>query len=161
MTKTAQDIIKEEWDLLKQTGLLSQISCSAGPKKCKKTYNMFEWNALMCGPKNSPYSGYMFQFEIKFFPDYPNSAPKIFCKTPVYHMNINTDGAVCVNSIKDRWKKTLNISEVLFSIFSIFSRPNPRSPHRGDIARLYEENREEYNKKVKEYCAEHAIPISE
>ena len=35
MTKTAEEIIREEWDLLKKSGLLSQIGCTAGPKKTK------------------------------------------------------------------------------------------------------------------------------
>ena len=54
MIKTAEEIIREEWDLLKKSGLLSQIGCSAGPKKTKGIYNMFLWNALLTGPKNSP-----------------------------------------------------------------------------------------------------------
>ena len=162
MSQTAEDIIRGEWDLLKQTGLLTQIGGSAGPQKCKGIYNMFKWNALMFGPKNSPYNGYMFKFEIEFPTDYPNSAPRVFCRTPIYHMNINTDGKVCVASItnNNEWKKAGNISAVLLSIFMILNRPNPGSPYRDDIATLYKENREEYNRKVKEHCAQNAIPIS-
>ena len=62
MSKTPEQIIREEWDLLKKSGLLNQIGCSAGPKK--KT-NIFEWKALMRGPSNSPFNGYMFQFDQK------------------------------------------------------------------------------------------------
>lgn len=163
MNQTPEDIIKGEWDLLKKTGLLSQICCTAGPQKCKGIYNMFKWNALISGPKNSPYNGYMFKFEITFPNDYPNSRPTVYCKTPVYHMNINTDGRVCVRSITNDndWKKAGNISAVLLSIFMIFKRPNPDSPYRSEIANLYNSNREEYNKEVKKYCAEHAISISQ
>ena len=161
MNKSAEEIIREEWDLLKKTGLLSQIGCSAGPKK--KT-NIFEWNALMRGPKKSPFDGYMFQFEIKFPTDYPNSAPSVFCKTKIYHMNIQDNtGKVCVSSITNSndWKRAQDISTVLSSIFIILSKPNPISPYRRDVAKLYNENKQEYEKNVKEWCKQYAIKIPE
>lgn len=157
MSKSPEEIIREEWDLLKKSGLLTQISCSAGPKK--KT-NIFEWKALMAGPKNSPYSGYMFKFEITFPKNYPSESPKVKCITEnIYHMNINTNGDVCVSSIGDKWNQAQNISSVLLSIFIIFSKPNPDSPHRRDIADLYKNNKSEYEKKVKENCEKYAIKI--
>lgn len=159
MNKSAEEILREEWDILKQSGILSQIGCSAGPKKNKGIYNMFFWNALMRGPKNSPYNGYMFNFEINFPTNYPNSPPKVICKTNIYHMNISEKGDICVSSQKGNWKNAKDISTVLLSIFIIFSKPNPDSPLRGDIAQLYKSNPEEYEKKVKEYCENYAIKI--
>jgi ubiquitin-protein ligase len=159
MSKTPEDIIREEWDMLKKSGLLSQIGCSAGPIRTKGIYNMFKWKALMRAPKNSPYDGYLYQFEIEFPNDYPNSAPKVYCKTDMYHMNISTEGRVCVSSVNDEWGKAKNISTVLLSIFIIFSKPNPGSPYRGDIAKLYRENIQEYERRIKEHCAKYALKI--
>ena len=78
-------------------------------------------------------------------------------------MNISSSGDVCVSSIKDnnKWKTAQDISTVLLSIFIIFSKPNPLSPYRGDIAKLYTSNYEQYEKNVKECCAENAIKIPE
>ena len=73
----------------------------------------------MRAPESSPYKGYLFQFEINFPEDYPNSPPIVFCKTNMHHMNINTDGKVCVDSVNDDWGKDKNISTVLLSIFII------------------------------------------
>lgn len=164
MIKTPEQIIRDEWDLLKKSGLLSQIGCSAGPKKEKKgIYKMFEWNVLMSAPKNSPYGGYMFKFEIIFPQNYPEDPPSVYCKTKnIYHMNIRKeDGRVCVTSItdKNKWKDFQNISTVLKSIFIIFAKPYPGSPYQDDIAQLYNSNKEEYNKKVKENCELNAIKI--
>lgn len=161
MTKSVEETLREEWDLLKKSGLLSQIGCTAGPKKNKGIYNMLHWNALIRGPKNSPYNGYMFKFEINFPENYPNSPPKVTCKTNIYHMNISENGDVCVSSIKDnnKWKTAKDISTVLLSIFIIFSKPNPNSPYRGEIAQLYTSDYEQYEKNVKEYCDKYAIKI--
>ena len=159
--KAPEEVIREEWDLLKNSGLLSQIGCSAGPKK--KT-NIFEWNALMRGPKNSPFDGYMFKFEIKFPSNYPETAPQVFCKTQIYHMNIQeSTGKVCVASLTeiDGWKRAQDISTVLLSIFIILSKPNPASPYRSDVAKLFNENKSQYEKNVKEWCAKYAIKIPE
>ena len=38
MTESSEQIIRNEWDLLKKSGLLSQIGCSAGPKKKNKSF---------------------------------------------------------------------------------------------------------------------------
>ena len=100
MTKEEAEVrLRNEWDLLKKSGLLSQIGCSAGPVKTKGIYNLFKWKALMKAPETSPYSGYLYQFEINFPENYPNSAPTVYCKTDMYHMNIDTDGQVCVDSV--------------------------------------------------------------
>jgi ubiquitin-protein ligase len=74
-------------------------------------------------------------------------------------MNISTGGKVCVSSVKDEWGKAKNISTVLLSIFIIFSKPNPGSPYRSDIAELYRDNFQEYERRVKEHCAKYAIKI--
>lgn len=169
MSISAEDKIREEWDLLKSSGLLSQIGCTAGPQKirnkgAKNSYNLFKWNAIMRGPKNSPYNGYMFKFEITFPSDYPNKRPTVICKDKnMYHMNISTSGSVCVSSITsdEGWGRAQDISTVLLSIFIIFSKPNPDSPHRGEIAKLYKEDKKKYEEKVKEECAKFALKIPE
>lgn len=79
-------------------------------------------------------------------------------------MNIQEKtGKVCVTSItsSDGWKNAQDISTVLSSIFIILSKPNPDSPYRRDIANLYKDNKNEYEKNVKEYCKKNAIKIPE
>ena len=36
MTKSAEDTLRDEWDLLKKSGLLTSISYSVGNKKIRK-----------------------------------------------------------------------------------------------------------------------------
>lgn len=164
MERTAEEILREEWDLLKTSGLLSQISSSAGPVKISRgVYNMFKWNALIKAPKNSPYNGYMFKFEITYPENYPHNPPTVKCLNKIYHMNIREkDGDVCVSSIKDTsspngWASAKDISTVLKSIFIIFKRPFPGSPYRRDLAELYNKDIKQYEKNVKEYCEKFAI----
>lgn len=162
----AKKRLRSEWDLLKKSGLLSQIGCSAGPqaiqnKEGKRTmYNLLKWNALIKGPKNSPYEGYLFKFEIEYTENYPQEPPKVYCKSNIYHMNINTDGNVCVSSLKKDWNKAGNIGEVLLSIFVILGKPNVKDPYRFDLRDLYKDNKEQYDNNAREYCKNYAIKIS-
>lgn len=166
--KIAIDKLTKEWDLLKTSGLLSQIACSAGPQIIKRNndrkplYNMFKWNATMKGPKKSPYEGFLFKFEITYPPTYPNDPPTVTCKTKIYHMNISTDGDVCVSSIKEKegWVKAGDISSVLLSIFVILGRPNTESPYRSSLAELYIKNNQEYRNNAREECKKYATQIS-
>ncbi len=173
--KKAEERLRKEWDLLKNTGLLSQIGCSAGPtiigrKKDKKPiYDMFKWKALIKGPKKTPYDGYLFEFEINYPLNYPDKPPKVTCKTEIYHMNISSSGDVCVSSTKERpknsddknsyWKEAGDINTVLLSIFCILAKPNKDDPYRRDLAELYNSKKEEYIKNAVEFCKKNAKKI--
>ena len=79
-------------------------------------------------------------------------------------MNIQeSTGKVCVASITetDGLKRAQDISTVLLSIFIILSKPNPGSPYRSDVAKLFNENKTQYENNVKEWCEKYAIKIPE
>jgi ubiquitin-conjugating enzyme E2 D/E len=76
--------------------------------------------------------------------------------TKVYHPNINSAGGICLDILKDQWSPSLTISKVLLSISSLLSDPNPKDPLVPEIARLYETNKEEFNRIAKEFTQNYA-----
>ena len=126
--------------------------CSAGPV----AEDVFHWNAMIQGPPDSPYAGGMFTLEVIFPNDYPFKPPKVKFITRVYHPNVNNNGAICLDILKDQWSPALTISKVLLSITSLLTDPNPDDPLVADIAHLYKTDRAAYDKKAREWTNEYA-----
>ena len=126
--------------------------CSAGPVD----EDVFHWYAMILGPPDSPYADGMFNLDVKFPNDYPFKPPKVTFQTKVYHPNVNSNGGICLDILKDQWSPALTISKVLISITSLLTDPNPDDPLVPDIAHLYKTNRELYEKTAREWTRKHA-----
>ncbi|CAN7046034.1 unnamed protein product [Brassica oleracea var. botrytis] len=102
--------------------------------------NLFKWNAMIQGPEGTPYAGGMFSIDIKFPKNYPFTAPKFTFKTQIYHPNINSEGSICLNILKDKWSPPLTVEKVLLSMTSLLADPNPDDPLVGEIGELFKSN---------------------
>ncbi|KAK1442378.1 hypothetical protein BgAZ_404080 [Babesia gibsoni] len=141
-------IHKELADLTKDP----PTNCSAGPVGD----DMFHWQATIMGPHNSLYQNGVYFLNIFFPSDYPFKPPKVAFTTKVYHPNINNNGAICLDILKDQWSPALTISKVLLSISSLLTDPNPDDPLVPEIAQLYKQNRKLYESTVREWVQKYA-----
>merc|ERR1712080_245891 len=117
-------------------------NCSAGPKGD----NLFEWVSTILGPPGSVYEGGVFFLDIHFSPEYPFKPPKVAFRTRIYHCNINSQGVICLDILKDNWSPALTISKVLLSICSLLTDPNPDDPLVPERAKLYKTNRKQHDR---------------
>ncbi|XP_062194489.1 ubiquitin-conjugating enzyme E2 28-like isoform X1 [Phragmites australis] len=128
-------------------------SCSAGPAG----EDLFHWQATIMGPSDSPYTGGVFFVNIHFPPDYPFKPPKVNFQTKVYHPNINSNGSICLDILKEQWSPALTISKVLLSISSLLTDPNPDDPLVPEIAHMYKNQRQRYEETARAWTQKYAM----
>jgi ubiquitin-conjugating enzyme E2 A len=108
------------------------------------------WQAVIFGPDDTPWEGGTFKLVLEFTEDYPNKAPQVRFLTKMFHPNIYNDGQICLDILQNQWSPIYDISAILTSIQSLLCDPNPASPANSEASRLYNENRREYNRRVRE-----------
>eukprot|EP00804_Cyclotella_cryptica_P001357 CCRYP_014124-RA/>CCRYP_014124-RA protein AED:0.56 eAED:0.56 QI:0/0.5/0.33/1/0.5/0.33/3/193/219 len=128
-------------------------NCSAGPVGD----DMFHWQATIMGPDESPYAGGVFFLDIHFPADYPFKPPKVHFTTRIYHCNINSNGGICLDILKDQWSPALTISKVLLSICSLLTDPNPDDPLVPDIAQLLKTDKARHDSTAREWTSKYAM----
>ncbi|KAF8677231.1 hypothetical protein HU200_046709 [Digitaria exilis] len=132
------------------------LSCSlacSGPV----SDDMFHWQATIMGPSDSPYSGGVFLVTIHFPPDYPFKPPKVAFKTKVFHPNINSNGNICLDILKEQWSPALTVSKVLLSICSLLTDPNPDDPLVPEIAHMCKTDRLRYESTARGWTHKYAM----
>ncbi|BFZ22110.1 hypothetical protein BsWGS_25149 [Bradybaena similaris] len=131
-------------------------NCSAGPKGD----NLYEWASTILGPTGSVYEGGVFFLDIHFTSEYPFKPPKVTFRTRIYHCNINSQGAICLDILKDNWSPALTISKVLLSVCSLLTDCNPADPLVGSIATQYLQNRKEHDRVARMWTKRFAAGLS-
>jgi ubiquitin-conjugating enzyme E2 M len=100
----------------------------------------------------SPDSGYWkgatYNFVFIIPPHYPHSPPKVTCKTPIYHPNINLQGNVCLNILREDWKPVLDINAVIYGLIYLFYEPNPNDPLNHEAADLFRKDIHQFERLV-------------
>ncbi|KAL0666773.1 hypothetical protein Bca4012_029477 [Brassica carinata] len=126
-------ILKELKDLQKDP----PTSCSAGPV----AEDMFHWQATIMGPTDN----------------YPFKRPKVAFRTKVFHPNINSNGSICLDILKEQWSPALTISKVLLSICSLLTDPNPDDPLVPEIAHMYKTDKNKYESTARSWTQKYAM----
>ena len=123
---------------------------------------------------DSPFQGGVFFLAIHFPTDYPFKPPKVNFTTRIYHPNINSNGSICLDILRDQWSPALTISKgratfpfmvngtltcpsVLLSICSMLTDPNPDDPLVPEIAHVYKTDRARYEATAREWTRKFAI----
>jgi len=83
-------------------------------------------------PDEGFYKNGKFVFSFKIGSSYPHEPPKVKCETQVYHPNIDLEGNVCLNILREDWKPVLTINSiVLWSSIPVSGAESGRSPQQG------------------------------
>ncbi|KAF1781056.1 Ubiquitin-conjugating enzyme/RWD-like [Phytophthora cactorum] len=118
--------------------------------------NIMLWQAVIFGPDDTPWEGGTFNLTLEFSEDYPNKAPTVKFITKMFHPNIY---AALLQSTR-RPDLPGHSAEPMVADLRHLGHPhvhpvaavdpNPNSPANSEAARLFQENRREYNRRVRE-----------
>jgi len=130
--------------------------------------NYFVWRVTLKGPENTPYQGGIFTIRITFPNNYPKAGPEFRFLNQIYHLNVDfTDqtklGHICLNFLNE-WTSTgrvvekpcYGVKQALIDIFCLFYNQNIGSAYSPDMAQEYQNNRNQFNSKAKEYTQKYA-----
>ena len=95
----------------------------------------------MEGPPNTIYENGFFQFMMKFSESFPFKPPKFIFQTKIFHPNIDSNGIVSVDLLRNQWSQaSLLFEKIIYSIQSILDDPNADEFVNEEAAKLYKEN---------------------
>ncbi|CAA20714.1 NEDD8-conjugating enzyme ubc12 [Schizosaccharomyces pombe] len=79
-------------------------------------------------PDEGYYKGGKFKFRIQIDDNYPHDPPKVKCLNKIYHPNIDIEGNVCLNILRQDWNPVLNLNSILVGLQFLFLSPNAEDP---------------------------------
>ncbi|CAD5126038.1 DgyrCDS14212 [Dimorphilus gyrociliatus] len=121
------------------------------PKTCKVDFpdpdDLLNFKLTLI-PDEGFYRGGKFVFSFKIPPGYPHEAPKVKCETMVYHPNIDLQGNICLNILREDWKPVLNLHSVIVGIQFLFLEPNPHDPLNENAAEMLKTNQRMFEQNI-------------
>lgn len=71
---------------------------------------------LTIEPDEGMYKGGAFHFNFVINQNFPHDPPKVKCTQKIYHPNIDLEGNVCLNILREDWKPVLNLNAVIVGL---------------------------------------------
>ncbi len=71
---------------------------------------------LTIEPDEGMYKGGAFHFNFAINQNFPHDPPKVKCIQKIYHPNIDLEGNVCLNILREDWKPVLNLNAVIVGL---------------------------------------------
>ncbi|NXD16214.1 UBE2C enzyme, partial [Nothocercus nigrocapillus] len=83
------------------------------------------------------YEELRYKLSLEFPSGYPYTAPTVRFLTPCYHPNVDAQGNICLDILKDKWSALYDVRTILLSIQSLLAEPNIESPLNTHAAELW------------------------
>lgn len=100
-------------------------------------------------PDEGLYFGGKFNFTFAMKSGYPHDPPKVKCTQTIYHPNIDLEGNVCLNILREDWKPVLSLNSIIYGLQYLFLEPNPEDPLNKEAAQVLRDDKYKFGQKVK------------
>ena len=116
--------------------------------------------AEVTGPEGTPYDGFCFRMKLVMPADFPQSPPRGFFLTRIFHPNVSSNGDICVNTLKRDWQPTTTLGHILQVIRCLLIVPFPESSLNDEAGKLFMESYDEFARRARIMAEVHAIPAA-
>ncbi|KAL2814172.1 ubiquitin-conjugating enzyme/RWD-like protein [Aspergillus granulosus] len=104
---------------------------------------------LTIEPDEGMYKGGSFVFTFNVNQNFPHDPPKVKCTQKIYHPNIDLEGNVCLNILREDWKPVLNLNAVIVGMQFLFLEPNASDPLNKEAAEDLRQNRDMFKRNIR------------
>jgi ubiquitin-conjugating enzyme E2 M len=104
---------------------------------------------IIMTPNEGYWKGGSFVFTFEIPPEYNFKPPKVTCITRIYHPNIDTEGHVCLNILREDWSAAMDINACVNGLNFLFYAPNPEDPLNKEAAQLMVQDERSFERQVK------------
>eukprot|EP01032_Pedospumella_encystans_P008538 gene8538-10123_t len=127
--------------------------------------NILELYASVTGPEDSPYVNGHFHLQLHLPDNYPFEPPKAQFITPIYHPNIDSEGRICLDTLKPQpqgsWSPSITINTLLLSIRLLLMHPNAEDGLVPDITELFKRDYAAYKRNAIQHTTLYALHVAE
>lgn len=113
-----------------------------GPKDVTKGAPLL---TLVVSPDEGFYKGGHFQFELQFNDNYPMEPPRVLCLNKIFHPNIDLDGRICLNVLRQDWTPALDVQSIVIGILFLFLEVTGVDPLNKEAAQALMEDNEKFS----------------
>ncbi len=123
------------------------------------------WTVYLEGPKDSAFTGGIFQLRVEFPEDYPDAPPVVRFLSEFWHPNVYPNGKVCMSTLHPpgdnavagetgdiRWRPIFSVSSIISSILLILQEPNFSSPANIDASVQWRNDWAGYKQRIARLC---------
>ncbi|EOB15281.1 NEDD8-conjugating enzyme UBC12 [Nosema bombycis CQ1] len=96
------------------------------------------------------YKGRILEFVIDIPKDYPFTGPKIKIKNKIYHPNVDEEGRVCLEILREGWSCGFGLENIFINLFCILMEPSNENALNGEVGEMMEKDYEEFKKRARE-----------
>ncbi|CCC67152.1 hypothetical protein NCAS_0A05940 [Naumovozyma castellii] len=104
---------------------------------------------VIISPDEGYYKNGHFRFSLEFNDNYPMEPPKVVCRNRIYHPNIDVQGKVCLNILREDWSPALDLQSIIVGLLFLFLEPNAKDPLNTDAAAVFSKDSNAFAKFVR------------
>ncbi|KAK8883269.1 hypothetical protein M9Y10_045920 [Tritrichomonas musculus] len=104
------------------------------------------WRVLLKGPDGTPYENKWWYLFVEFSDLYPRQPPSFRFITVPYHLNVSSDGKICIDSLEKGYLSSKHVIDIIHEIKNLFLCQSFETPIHVECYDLFINNRCEFEK---------------